>query len=186
MSAKALILLHPGFEEMEAVGPIDLLTRAGVSVTQAAFGDSLEVPGKNGIVVQARHTFEEAREAAYDCVLMPGGPGVQKVREDPSVARYFAEQHAAGKWVACICAAPLVLKDAGLLEGKRYTAHFNTRGELPDLIDDEAVVADGRLITSRGAGTATQFGLALIERLCGEDKAKEIAESICWNLPVAQ
>jgi 4-methyl-5(b-hydroxyethyl)-thiazole monophosphate biosynthesis len=87
-------------------------------------------------------------------------------------------QHAAGRWLAAICAAPTVLFDAGLLAGRRYTAHASVAQELPAILADERVVADGRLLTSRGAGTALEFGLLLVEKLFSGEKAREIAASI--------
>ena len=83
-----------------------------------------------------------------------------------------------GGVVAAICAAPTVLKDAALLDGRRFTAHFSVHGELPGVIADERVIVDGRIVTSRGAGTALDFGLALVEQLFGKDKAQEVAASI--------
>jgi 4-methyl-5(b-hydroxyethyl)-thiazole monophosphate biosynthesis len=86
---------------------------------------------------------------------------------------------AAGKWLAAICAAPTVLNAAGLLNGRRYTAHFSVAGELPHILSDQRVVVDGNLLTSRGAGTALDFGLLLVEKLVSSDKARDIAQSIC-------
>jgi 4-methyl-5(b-hydroxyethyl)-thiazole monophosphate biosynthesis len=88
-------------------------------------------------------------------------------------------QHADGGWIAAICAAPVVLKDAGLLAGRRYTAHSSVAAELPEALLDERVVVDGRLITSRGAGTALDFGLMIIGALLSREKAHEIANSVC-------
>ena len=88
-------------------------------------------------------------------------------------------QQAEARWLAAICAAPTVLNDAGLLVGRRFTAHSSVASELPTLLADERVVVDGRLITSRGAGTALDFGLMLVERLFTLEKSRELARSIC-------
>ena len=93
----------------------------------------------------------------------------------PSSPRTF---HRAGKVVAAICAAPTVLKDANLLENKKFTAHFSVYEELPDALAKERVVQDGTILTSRGAGTAVDFGLAVVQTLFGADKANEIARAI--------
>jgi 4-methyl-5(b-hydroxyethyl)-thiazole monophosphate biosynthesis len=85
----------------------------------------------------------------------------------------------AGKWLAAICAAPTVLNAAGLLAGHRYTAHPSVAGELPAILSDQRVVADGKILTSRGAGTALDFGLLLVEKLLSAEKASEVARSIC-------
>jgi len=87
-------------------------------------------------------------------------------------------QHARGGWIAAICAAPVVLKAAGILDGMRFTAHFSVGAELPDALQDERVVLDGKLITSRGAGTSLDFALLLAEQLFSREKASEIARSI--------
>jgi 4-methyl-5(b-hydroxyethyl)-thiazole monophosphate biosynthesis len=88
-------------------------------------------------------------------------------------------QHAAGRWLAAICAAPTVLHDAGLLAGHRYTAHFSVAGELPAILAHERTVADDKLLTSRGAGTAIDFGLLLVEKLVSADQARAVAQAIC-------
>jgi 4-methyl-5(b-hydroxyethyl)-thiazole monophosphate biosynthesis len=95
------------------------------------------------------------------------------------VAELVRGQAAAGRWVTAICAAPTVLNAAGLLEGRRYTAHFSVAKELPAILAEERVVEDGNIITSRGAGTALDFGLKLVEKLVSPEKAAEIAKSIC-------
>ena len=85
----------------------------------------------------------------------------------------------AGRCLAAICAAPTVLHDARLLAGRRYTAHFSVANELPDILAAERTVTDGRILTSRGAGTAVDFGLLLVEKLTTSEKSREIAQSIC-------
>ncbi|MFP4157653.1 MAG: DJ-1 family glyoxalase III [Opitutales bacterium] len=182
MHLKALICLHPGFEELEAVAVIDLLARAGIDVTQAAVGDDLTLAGRNGMTLVAGCLLAEIPEhALYDVVVVPGGPGIQKIRRHPAVCHLLQRHQRAGKLVACICAAPLLLLDAGLIDtDTNYTAFPATSGELPNRLP-ELVVKDGRLITSQGAGTATEFALAIIECLMGRNKADEIASSICWH-----
>lgn len=183
MTQRALIILHPGFEEMEAVAPIDLLARAGIEVVQASAGDTLLVEGRNGITLEADRLFADVADVAeldFDAVILPGGPGVMKLRDDARITECLRRHHAAGKLIAAICAAPLLLKDAGLTENLDYTAHPSTAEELTDPCE-QAVVTDGQIITSRGAGTATEFALALVRELRGEETAKEIADSICWS-----
>jgi len=114
----------------------------------------------------------------FDLLLIPGGPAVAKLRQDGRAAALAKSFVQAGKLVAAICAGPLVLEDAGLLEGKRFTAHFSAANELPGAQTGERVMEDGLIITSRGAGTALEFGLALVDRLFGEAREEEIARSI--------
>lgn len=176
-----LALLAEGFEEIEANAPIDLLRRAGADVTVAALGDTIHVTGRCGITQHADTTLAavEATPRAFDCLFLPGGPGVKHLRSDPRVRAAVLRQDAAGGWLAAICAAPTVLHDAGLLAGRRYTAHFSVAGELTAILAGERVVADGRILTSRGAGTAIDFGLLLVEKFFGADRAREVAASIC-------
>jgi 4-methyl-5(b-hydroxyethyl)-thiazole monophosphate biosynthesis len=175
----AVTLLAEGFEEIEAFTPIDLLRRAGVDVTIASLSDQRHVTGRSGITVHADAALSEIGNHLFDLLFLPGGPGVKNLRADPRVAAVVECHAAAGKWLAAICAAPTVLNASGLLDGRRYTAHFSVAGELPHILADQRVVADGRLLTSRGAGTALDFGLLLVEKLVSPEKAREVAGSIC-------
>jgi 4-methyl-5(b-hydroxyethyl)-thiazole monophosphate biosynthesis len=175
----ALVILPEGFEEMEAVAPVDLLRRAGVEVTVAALADSIHVTGRNAITIHANTPLSAVGDRLFDLLFLPGGPGVKHLRDDPRVRSIVLAHHAADRWLAAICAAPTVLHDAGLLFGRRYTAHFSIAHELSANLGDERVVADGRILTSRGAGTACEFGLFLVEKLISPEKAREIAAAIC-------
>lgn len=179
--ATVLVLLAEGFEEIETIVPVDLLRRAGVTVKTAALAEGIHVTGRCGLTVHADTTLAAvlSQPAAYDCLLIPGGPAVARLREDPRVRALVLSQAAAGRWLAAICAAPLVLHDAGLLEGRRYTAHFSAAPELARLLADERTVVDGRVITARGAGTAQDFGLLLVQTLAGAEAAQSVAQSIC-------
>ncbi|MFI5357867.1 MAG: DJ-1 family glyoxalase III [Opitutales bacterium] len=174
-----LAILAEGFEEIEAITPVDVLRRAGVKVTLAALGDGIHVTGRNGLTLHADTTLAAVPDVAFDALLLPGGPGVKHLRSDPRVATWVRRQHAAGRWLAAICAAPTVLHDAGLLTGRRYTAHFSVANELSGILADQRIVLDGNILTSRGAGTALDFGLALVELLAGRPESEAIAKSIC-------
>jgi 4-methyl-5(b-hydroxyethyl)-thiazole monophosphate biosynthesis len=177
---KVLAILAEGFEEIEAMAPIDLLRRAGAEVTVAALADGVHVTGRSGVTVHADTLLGAVETQEFDCVLLPGGPGTKNLRADPRVRALVLRHEAAGKWLAAICAAPAVLHDAGLLRGRRYTAHFSVQNELTEIRKDERVVTDGRLITSRGAGTAVDFGLEVVHRLFPGQKSTEIATAICF------
>jgi len=174
-----LTILMPGFEEIEALAPDDLLRRAGVRVVLASLGPDSSVTGRCNITVLAETTLAIAAQQPYDLLFIPGGPGVKHLRADPRVADLAKSQVAAGRPVAAICAAPLVLHDAGLLAGRRYTAFPSTADELPHILHDQRVVEDGLILTSRGAGTALDLGYAMIARLLGPQKAAEIRQLIC-------
>jgi 4-methyl-5(b-hydroxyethyl)-thiazole monophosphate biosynthesis len=174
-----LVLLAEGFEEIEATTPIDLLRRAGAEVTTAALVEGIHVTGRCGITLHADTTVATVETRLFDCLFLPGGPGVKNLRADARVRPLVLRHHEGGKWLAAICAAPTVLHDAGLLNGRRYTAHFSVANELTQIIAGERVVVDGKLITSRGAGTALDFGLQITEKLFSAEVAREISRSVC-------
>lgn len=174
-----LAILAEGFEEIELVTPVDLLRRAGATVSIAALGEGIHVTGRNGLTIHADTLLESVREQPFDCVFLPGGPGVKHLRADPRVRELVLRQHRTGGWLAAICAAPTVLHDAGLLKGRAYTAHFAVADELTDIRSTERCVVDSRMITSRGAGTALDFGLLMVRHLISAQKPTEIANSIC-------
>jgi len=178
MSIRVLVPLTTGFEEIETIAPVDLLRRAGIEVTMAALTEERLVTGRCGVTVRADAVLAAVAEDDWDLVFIPGGPGVKALRADGRSAALARRQVGAGRPVAAICAAPTVLADAGVLAGRRFTAHFSVHAELPGALAQEAVVEDGLILTSRGAGTAVAFGLALVRRLCGEAKAAEVAIAI--------
>lgn len=178
MTARVLCLLVEGFEEIETLTPVDLLRRAGVEVVMAALAEGIHVTGRSGVTLHADASLSTLDPGAFDLLLLPGGPGVQAMREDGRPAQLARAFHDAGKTVAAICAAPLVLHDAGLLTGRAYTAHDSTYTTLSQARAEARVVCDGQLITSRGAGTALDFGLALVEHLCGLAEREKVASAV--------
>jgi 4-methyl-5(b-hydroxyethyl)-thiazole monophosphate biosynthesis len=174
-----LCLLAEGFEEIETFTPVDLLRRAGAEVVVASLSEQRHATGRSGVTVHADAALSEIGDHLFDLLFIPGGPGVKNLRADPRVGAVVARHAAAGRWLAAICAATTVLHAAGALEGRRYTAHPSVAGELPHILAGERVVVDGKVVTSRGAGTALEFGLTLVEKLVSPEKARDIAKSIC-------
>lgn len=174
-----IVPLADGFEEIEAFAPIDLMRRAGITVTTASLADHRHATGRSGITAHADLALPDVPAEPADLLFLPGGAGVKHLRADPRVRDLVLRHHAAGKWLAAICAAPTVLHDCGLLAGRRYTAHFSVANELPAILGEERIVTDGRITTSRGAGTAVEFGLHLAGLLAGEEKAREVGKAIC-------
>lgn len=172
----------PGVEEVEAVTSIDLLRRAQVEVTTASIDANTTVVGRNNIPLVADVALAQVVDKPFDLVILPGGPGVKHLRASTAVIDLARRQAAEGKFIAAICAAPTALKDAGVLEGRRYTAHFSVESELPDVVKSEDVVRDGNVITSRGAGTAIPFALALITEVRSQEVANQVADSICLRM----
>lgn len=176
MKKRVLCLLVDGFEEIETVTPVDLLRRAGIEVVVASLKEG-SATGRSGIRMEGDAVLADVDAPAFDLLLIPGGPGVAEMRSDGRAASLARDFAASGKPVAAICAAPLVLMDAGLLEGRRFTAYRSVREELGGGLD-ERVVIDGDVITSCGAGTAMDFSLALIAHLLGQSAADRIAAEI--------
>jgi len=174
-----LVILADGFEELEALAPVDLLRRADVEVTVATLNENRHATGRSGITVHGDAALSAVGSRDFDLLFLPGGAGVKLLRADPRVGEIVRRQHAAGRWLAAICAAPTVLKDSGLLEGKRYTAHFSVADELPNILNHERIVTDGHITTSRGAGTAVEFGLHMVTLLTSVAKTDEISKAIC-------
>lgn len=178
MTPRVLCLLADGVEELDLIAPVDVLRRAGAEVVLAVVGEGLHIKGRNGIVLHGEVPLDAVAGETFDLLLVPGGAAVAALRQDgrpAALARQFVE---AGKPVAAICAGPLVLADAGLLDGRRFTAHASVVNELPEAQTGERVVEDDLLITARGAGTALEFGLALVDRLFDQTKEDEIARTI--------
>jgi 4-methyl-5(b-hydroxyethyl)-thiazole monophosphate biosynthesis len=178
MAKTALVILGDGFEEIEAISPIDILRRADVDVCVAGL-TGLSVKGRSNITVTADVLLQDAQNKEYDCVVVPGGPGTKGIREDGRVLELVKKHHAAGKLVCAICAAPTVLHAAGVL-GSKYTAHASVADVLPSILPDKVVV-DGKIITSTGAGTSVDFGLCIVRELVGQEKSDSIAKAIAFS-----
>lgn len=176
---KALVLFADGSEELEAVTIINILRRGGVNVTVAGLhGGPLR--GSRGTVLLPDTTLDEALSRDYDMLVLPGGqPGTDHLRADPRVAGLLQQMQSRGRHVAAICAAPSVLAQAGLLDGKRATSYPGSLDEFPAVQKQTAaVVEDGNLITSRGPGTAMDFALTLVERLTGKAKRDAVEAAL--------
>lgn len=173
---KVLCLLNDGVEETELVAPVDILRRAGVEVTIAAMQE-LTVTSKEGLKIGGDVKIDEVNTADFDALMIPGGPAVMELLEDGRAGKLAKEFADAGKTVAAICAAPLILDQVGLLEGKRFTCYESCKQQLTNALN-ERVVIDGELITSCGPGTALDFGFALAQHLCGKAKATQVIEEM--------
>ena len=175
----ALVIIIDGVEELEAVAPIDCLRRAGVKATVASANAGLDSLGRNGIRLTADVMLDACLDQDFDLLVIPGGPGHLTMLEDERIISLLQDQHGSGRLIGSICAGPVVLDKAGILKGKAFTSFPGTSESLPDRDATSRVVRDGNLITSQAAGTATEFGLALVGALCGEAISKEVAASIC-------
>jgi 4-methyl-5(b-hydroxyethyl)-thiazole monophosphate biosynthesis len=178
---RALLILSEGFEEMEAVAPLDLLRRAGVETISASTGPGLLVAGGRGVRIEADRMLDDCLAGEFDLLILPGGPGVDRLRRDRRVTDLVRRRHAEGKPIAAICAAPLILADAGVAQSHTLTSFPGSAGELRPLAKayvEDRVVVDGTVITSRGAGTAEEFALALVGFLLGNAAAHKVRSQI--------
>ncbi len=177
----ALIPLAEGCEEIEAVTLIDLLRRAEIEVTTASL-IAAPVRASRGVVLVADATLAELVGETFDLIALPGGGGgAERLRADACVLERVRAQHAAGRYLAAICAGPSVLAAAGVLAQRRATSFpgWLTADAAPGLqLESVPVVRDGHIFTSRGPGTAMDFALALIEALCGADRAAEVERQL--------
>ena len=192
MPKKVIVLLANGFEEVEAVTPVDYLRRAGIEVTIAAVGAKVKgkrplVSGSHGISIAADASLDsligEKRlvPSKWDGVLLPGGlPGSDNLAASAGACAFVAKMAKAGKWVCAICAAPArVLFPLGILEGKNFTCYPGEEKKLPGAArKEERVVIDGNLITSQGAGSAGEFACAIVSKLAGESEAGGLAAKV--------
>ena len=175
--ASVLVPLAQSCEELKAVTVVDLLRRAGISVVTAGLDDQ-PVRASRGMVLIPDVTLTDALRQEFDMIVLPGGqPGATNLGKDERVTGLLQRMARDGKYTAAICAAPRVLAQGGLLDGRRATSY---PGALePDSVPglnyvDAPVVTDGKVITSRGPGTAMDFALQLIEVLVGVQKRREV------------
>jgi protein deglycase len=174
---RVLVPLADGFEEIEAITVVDLLRRAGIEVRTASLAGT-RVTGSHGIVVEADMTLDAAVAIECDMVVLPGGmPGALHLKQDERVIALVRRYARDGRYVAAICAAPQVLAHAGLLEGRRATSFpgfLDAESAAGLRLSEKPVVVDGKLVTSRGPGTAIEFSLALIALLAGAEAAATV------------
>lgn len=170
-----LVPLANGSEELEAVTVLDILRRAGIEAVSASL-DGHPVRGSRGTMLVPDSALNEALKREFDMVVLPGGqPGTNNLKADARIIQLVQRMAARDRYVCAICAAPSVLATAGLLDGKRATSFPGSLDAFPEVLrHPQAVVEDGKFITSRGPGTAMDFALTLVERLAGKAKRDEV------------
>lgn len=176
------ILLAPGFEEAEALVPVDLLRRAGIETALVSITGE-PVPGSHNVTVTADIALEDVDLSKADMVVLPGGgPGYKNLGKEPRVEELVRSAAEKGLWVAAICAAPTLLGKWGLLTGKDAVCYPGMEEGLTGAQArmDRGFVVDGKIITGRAAGSAFDFGLALIEALAGKAEADKVRHGIYY------
>jgi 4-methyl-5(b-hydroxyethyl)-thiazole monophosphate biosynthesis len=181
MARTVLVPVADGTEELEAVAIIDTLRRAGAVVTVATIGAGLEITCSRGVRLVADTRIADLGAVSFDLIALPGGmPGAEHLHDSQDLTALLNAHVAAGGLIAAICAAPVVvLARRGLLGKRRATAHPSVFAELPESQrSEDRVVVDEGLVTSRGAGTALEFALTLVEQLFGPERRDDVARSM--------
>ncbi|MCL2084144.1 MAG: DJ-1/PfpI family protein [Oscillospiraceae bacterium] len=179
------VLLAEGFEDIEALAPVDILRRASVDVKLAGVTGET-VTSANGVTVQTDCLLCDVPLDGCDMLVLPGGsPGWKNLRGSEPVLELVRRAHDGGKLLAAICGAPVILAELGLLKGRRAVCYPGMESELTRFgavaPENETVVRDGNIITARAAGSSIDFGLRLAAALNGEDAAGEVCRAICYT-----
>src|SRR5208337_4047062 len=177
--SRVAVILADGFEEVEAIAVIDVLRRAGIDTVIAGLHGGAVSSGRNVMIVPDA-VIDAIRADDFDMIVLPGGqPGADNLNADARVKELVKNFSLKGKLTGAICAAPYVLANAGVLAGKHATSYPTYKDRMGGAVYEEMpVVVDGTVLTSRGAGTALDFGLAIVEKLVGREKALEIRDSM--------
>ncbi len=170
-----LVLLAPGFEEIETVTIVDVLRRAGITTVLVGISTP-PIPGAHGIKLMSDASVDAIGD--YDAIVLPGGnPGYLNLERDPRVLKLIQNAYGAGKYIGAICAAPHVLGEAGIMKGATATCYPGIEVKDARYID-QRVVRHEKIITSQGPGTAIDFALSLVEVLTTEQNAREVREAL--------
>lgn len=174
---KAVLFLAEGFEEIEALTPVDVLRRAGIEVITVSISDTIQVTGAHQITVTADALFNDIEYKSADILVLPGGiPGATNLynhRDLRTLLQDFAREN---KLIAAICAAPMILGELGLLKGKIVTCYPGFESHLKGAnVTTQSVVTDENIITGKGVGVAMAFSLRLVEILTDEQTAKDLS-----------
>ncbi len=178
---RVLVPLAQGCEELEAVTIIDLLRRANIEVITASLTDKPVHCARQTVII-ADTTLDKVMEQSFDLIVLPGGlPGADNLNADPRIHELITRHNDENKAIAAICAAPKVLVNNGVLDGKQLTAYPNSLSQIDTSkvkLSETAVEVDGNIITSRGPGTAMDFSLILIEKLLGKEARQQVEEPL--------
>ena len=178
--SRVLIPLADGFEDVEFVSVVDVLRRGGVEVVTASIGDGLEAVSAHGVAMCADAMFDDAAGESYDAVVLPGGgEGTRRLRESEAVKERLRVQKESGGLICAICAAPLVLVEAGVLDENQHVTCYPTCSvELDRPCSNVPVVADGNVITGQAPGSALLFALVVLDALMGASVRNRVARGL--------
>ncbi|OMO63221.1 ThiJ/PfpI [Corchorus olitorius] len=181
---QVLVPVANGSEEIEVVTIVDILRRAKVDVVVASVERSTKVLASQGVKIVADKLIGDAAGSIYDLIVLPGGvAGAERLQKSRILKKLLREQDAAGRICGAVCSSPTVLHKHGLLKEKKATAHPSFLKELTNVVDGPKVVIDGKLITSRGLATVSDFALAIVSKFFGDARARSVAEGLVFEYP---
>lgn len=180
---KVYVFLADGFEEIEGLAVVDLLRRADIETTMISVMDTVEILGGHGIVVSADKVFEEVSFDDVDMLVLPGGTtGVKNLRKHVELCDRIKQFDEEEKMIGAICAAPTMLHELGILDGKNATCYQSLADKLANATYIDAnVVVDEHIMTSQGFGTSIDFGLAIVEHFKGKEEAAKLANEVMYK-----
>ncbi len=181
--SKAVIFMQKGFEEVEAFAVIDLLRRGNTDLTTCSATEENAVISSRGVEIKTDKVFSQIADQDFDMIILPGGPGTSNFKSNKALLDMLVKYNNEGKYLSAICAAPTILGGLGLLQNKTATCYPGYESELnaAKIVDNEAVITDGKITTSRSAGTALQFALRCLELLEGKDTAETVRKTIVYD-----
>lgn len=181
---KLLVFIADGTEEVEVLTVVDYLRRAEVEVDLVSVGESGKIKGAHDVYIGADMTIDEIKENNYDAIYVPGGmPGAENIKNTEKAISLIKEGFENKKIISALCAAPIVLEEAGVLEGKDFTCYPGFEDEIKSgNYKDQNVVVDENVITGKGPAIAAELAFKLIEALVGKEKSEEVREGTLYNL----
>lgn len=173
------VLLANGFEEIEALTPVDIMRRAGICVKTVSITDDLYIMGAHDILVKADMKLSEVNKGQMDLLMLPGGAGHVNLDESEDVHSLINYANENNRFIAAICASPSIIGKMGLLKGKKATAFPGFEQYLvgADVVSDKVAV-DGKIITAKGAGASAEFGFSIVEKLIDKKTADQLKETM--------
>ena len=181
---KVLVFVADGTEEVEVITVIDYLRRADITVDFISVMETGKIKGAHDIYLGADKTVKELNKRHYDAIYVPGGmPGAENIKNSEEAISLIKENFEKGNIISALCAAPIVLEEAGVLEGKNFSCYPGFEEKIKSgNFTDENVVVDGNVITGKGPAIAASLAFKLIEELVGKEKSDEVREGTLYNL----
>lgn len=165
------VLFSDGVEEIEFITPVDILRRCQQNVVLVSSKNNLNITGAHGINLLADNIISQINHESFDALIIPGGPSAFTMKDDTNVINLVQQFYQTNKWIAAICAAPIILHNAGILNDKKYCSHPCVHEQLPSVDTESRIIVDRPIITAAGPGVATEFALEIIRQLLGEAMA---------------